>query len=164
MTEIGVVLLPDEGRRIFTAGTGSTAVSESIVKATAADTRGAYALQQRVVPAGQPWVQPHIHHATEEGFYVLEGEMAFRLNDRIVDHAGAGSFILVPRGVPHTFANPGRRQARALLFFSPPGLEGFFEELAELRRAGVDGHVEAAAISALAAKYDTVYLSPTDGR
>lgn len=160
MTEVGVVLLPHEGRRIATAGTGSTAVNESIVKAAAADTRGAYALQERTIPAGQSWVQLHVHHATEEAFYVLEGELAFRLGDRTVSSAGAGSFVLVPRGVVHSYANPGQQPARALLLFSPPGLERFFEDLAALRRASPTGHVDAAAIAALAARYDTEYLPP----
>ncbi len=158
MTEIGVVLLPGQGRRILTAGTGSTTIGESVVKATAADTRGAYTLQERMVPAGQPWVQPHIHHAAEEAFIVLAGELAFQLNDRFVAAAGAGSFVLVPRGAAHTFANPGRQPARALLLFSPPGLEGFFEELAGLRQAAPGGNVDAAAIAALAGRYQTQYL------
>jgi len=158
MTEIGVVLLPGQGRTILTAGTGSTAIGESVVKATASDTRGAYALQERVIPAGQPWVQPHIHHTSEEAFIVLEGELAFRLNKQLVEAAGAGSFVLVPRGAAHTFANPGRQPARALLLFSPPGLERFFEELAGLRQAAPGGYVDTAAIAELAARYQTQYL------
>ena len=163
MTDIGVVLLPGQGRRILTAGTGSSAVSESVVKATAADTRGAYALQERTVPAGQPWVQPHVHHATEEAFIILEGELAFQLEGHLVEKAAAGSFVLVPRGAAHTFANPGGVPTRALLLFSPPGLEGFFEELAGLRQAAPGGQVTPAAIAALAARYQTEYLNAMDG-
>lgn len=152
-----VALGPGEGVRVATAGTGGTASGASLVKATAEGTHGAYALRESYVPAGQPAAHLHVHHAMEEAFIVLEGELTFQLGDREVAMA-AGSFVLVPRGVRHTFANPSAQAARYLVLFSPPGFERFFEELAGLRSASPDGRVDAAALGELAAKYDTEYF------
>lgn len=54
---------------------------------------------------------------------VLMGEQTFK--------AAAGAYVLKPRGVPHTFWNPGPEPARVLEIISPAGFEGYFEELAE---------------------------------
>ena len=51
---------------------------------------------------------PHIHHAHEEGFYILEGELEFVVGTQTV-RAGQGSFVMVPIGVAHTFSNPMER-------------------------------------------------------
>ncbi len=159
MTEVRdvVALGPGEGVRVATAGTGGAAIGSALVKATADDTHGGYALHQSYAPAGQPAAHLHVHHATEEAFIVLEGELTFHVEGRKVA-MGAGSFVLVPRGVRHTFANPGGQPARYLVLFSPAGLERFFEELAALRSASSDGRVDAATLVELAAKYDTEYF------
>lgn len=153
-----LVLGPGEGRVARTAGTGSTAIGAMVEKASAEATHGAYALREATVPAGQPLVQSHIHHAMEEGFYVLEGELTFQVGQHTTT-APAGSFVLVPRGVPHTFGNPSTHPARALFFFSPPAFARFFEELAALRAASPTGQVDRATLAALAAEYDTEFLN-----
>jgi mannose-6-phosphate isomerase-like protein (cupin superfamily) len=78
---------------------------------------------------------PALHrHANEDEFmYVLEGRLRFRLDE--TDHtAPAGSFVFIPRGVPHTWQNAGDGHARILFVFRPgsPGMEHFFERSAEL--------------------------------
>ncbi|HUZ00378.1 MAG TPA: cupin domain-containing protein [Thermomicrobiaceae bacterium] len=57
---------------------------------------------------------PHLHHDDEEAWYVLEGTLRFRTGEREFD-APAGSAVLGPRGVAHTFWNPSREPARYLL-------------------------------------------------
>lgn len=153
----GIVLGPGEGRRVLSAGTGSNVVGDVLIKASGDETAGAYTLRESVIPAGQAAARLHIHHRMEEGFYVLEGELTFQLGERCLT-ATAGSFVLVPRGVVHTFANLRARPARALLLFSPPGFERFFEELATLRRASPGGEVDLPTLHALSRKYDTEYL------
>jgi mannose-6-phosphate isomerase-like protein (cupin superfamily) len=153
----GVVLGPGEGRRATVAGTAGAATATVLVKATGDETRGAYTLRETSVAARQPPVQAHIHHAMEEGFFVLEGRMGFRLGEREVT-MGAGAFVLVPRGVIHTFSNPDDAPARCLILFSPPGFERYFEELAGLRAASADGLVERSTLAALAARYHTEYF------
>lgn len=64
----------------------------------------------------------HVHDAEDDSFYVLEGELTFTVDgDDVV--AGAGTFLLVPPGVPHTFANRGDAIARILNVHAPAGFD-----------------------------------------
>ncbi len=94
------------------------------LKATAERTGGAYGLIESVIPAG---ASPplHIHRREDEAFYVIEGEMTFRYGDEDVA-AGPGTFIFLPRDVPHTFVVEGDTPARVLTLISPGGGERFF--------------------------------------
>ena len=49
---------------------------------------------------------------------------------------GPGSFVLVPPGVAHTFANPGPAPARVLNIQQPAGLEQYLKEAAKRMAAG----------------------------
>jgi len=48
----------------------------------------------------------------------------------------AGSFVYVPLGTPHTFQVTSATPGVKLNLFSPAGMVGFFEELAEAEAAG----------------------------
>ncbi len=63
---------------------------------------------------------PHTHKAHVDAFYVLEGELAFRLGDVTVS-VPAGSLVAAPAGLVHGFRNPGDREARALNLHAPGG-------------------------------------------
>lgn len=78
----------------------------------------------------------HAHANEDEAFYVLEGDFRYRLGDGI-HHAPAGSFVFVPRSVPHCFQNVGDQPARLLVIFTPTGMERFFDQFAGLP-AGAD--------------------------
>jgi mannose-6-phosphate isomerase-like protein (cupin superfamily) len=68
---------------------------------------------------GTHWIAPlHVHHADDEAWYVLEGQLGFRLGEREV-FADAGSAVLAPRGMPHTYWNVGPEEARYLLVMTP---------------------------------------------
>ena len=56
----------------------------------------------------------HVHHADDEAWYVLEGSLRVRVGGRDVD-VPAGGAVLVPRGTPHTYWNPGAAPTRYLL-------------------------------------------------
>jgi mannose-6-phosphate isomerase-like protein (cupin superfamily) len=109
------------------------------------------------------WVPPHFHEAAAEAWYVLDGELTFMVGDRTIP-AGGGSFILVPRGQVHSFGNTGDRPASFLEFFSPPGMESYFEERTALASAtsstgepdfaGIDPEAHAA----LARKHGMVFV------
>ena len=73
----------------------------------------------------------HVHANEDEAWYVLEGELRFRL-DADVASAPAGSFVFVPRGTRHCFQNVGERPARILVLFTPSGMERFFARFASL--------------------------------
>jgi len=60
----------------------------------------------------------HLHHSDDEAWYVLEGILCVqRGNEQVELRAGAG--VLVPRGTPHTYWNPGAGTARYLLIMTP---------------------------------------------
>jgi mannose-6-phosphate isomerase-like protein (cupin superfamily) len=67
-------------------------------------------------PAGPPRLiaPPHVHHADDEAWYVLEGVLCVRSGDKTVE-AGAGAGVFVPKGTPHTYWNPGPGRLRYLL-------------------------------------------------
>ncbi|MDX6487032.1 MAG: hypothetical protein QOF43_2185 [Gaiellaceae bacterium] len=68
---------------------------------------------------GDHWIAPlHVHHADDEAWYVLDGQLGFRLGDREV-RAETGSAVLAPLGTPHTFWNAGPAEARYLLVMTP---------------------------------------------
>lgn len=56
----------------------------------------------------------HRHDRDDEAWYVLEGALAFRVNDAEVQ-VPAGGGIVVPRGAAHTFWNPSSEPARYLI-------------------------------------------------
>jgi uncharacterized RmlC-like cupin family protein len=60
----------------------------------------------------------HTHRSEDEAWYVLDGTLRFQYGRREFD-AGAGSGVLLPRGTPHTFWNPGPGPARYLLIVRP---------------------------------------------
>jgi len=71
-------------------------------------------------PPGPPrLIAPrHLHHSDDEAWYVLEGTLIVQVGDNDVE-ARAGSAVLVPRGTPHTYWNPGPGPARYLLIMPP---------------------------------------------
>jgi mannose-6-phosphate isomerase-like protein (cupin superfamily) len=127
-----------------------------LVKASGSDTGAAYSLLEFTAPPGGAWTVPHIHEGEEEAWYILEGQMTFRLDDRTVE-APAGSFLLIPRGTLHTFGNIGSTVAKYLAIFSPAGMEHFFAELAALTAASPTGQLTPEARTALGNKHRMTY-------
>src|SRR4051812_41073591 len=79
------------------------------------------------VPVRAGWRGPPLHHhAFDEAFYVLEGELTFQLGDELAT-AGPGSLTFAPSGSHHTLANLGERPARYLLVCTPGGFERRFD-------------------------------------
>ena len=71
----------------------------------------------------------HIHHADDEAWHVVSGALRFRLgNDEFV--VGAGSTVLVPAGVPHTFGNAGPGPSRYVIIL-PAKLDELIRQLHE---------------------------------
>jgi mannose-6-phosphate isomerase-like protein (cupin superfamily) len=56
----------------------------------------------------------HVHHSDDEAWHVISGALRFRLADREFV-SSAGSTVLVPAGVAHTFGNAGPEASRYLL-------------------------------------------------
>jgi quercetin dioxygenase-like cupin family protein len=88
-------------------------------------TGGRVAVVRNTVPAG--WAGPPLHHhAFDEAFYVLDGELTFQVGDARVN-AGPGALAFAPRDIHHTLANLGDAPARYLLICTPGGFERRFD-------------------------------------
>ena len=111
----------------LSAGDGEAvwfAPNRMTIKATAETTGGAYGLFEALVaPRSGPPL--HVHHREDEAFWVLEGELTMVCGDETFS-AVPGSYVFLPRGVPHTFVNEGDTPARMLTLISPGGGERFF--------------------------------------
>jgi quercetin dioxygenase-like cupin family protein len=95
------------------------------VKADSAQTCGRVAQLEFDDPRGTaPPV--HIHHAEDETIHVISGAMTIFAGDERIE-AGAGDFVFLPRGLPHSYLVTSER-ARMLVTFSPAGIEAFFVE------------------------------------
>lgn len=66
----------------------------------------------------------HVHHREDEAFYVLEGEITCYVGEETYE-AGPGTFVFLPRDVPHSFTGE-TDVARVLVLVVPGGFEEFF--------------------------------------
>jgi uncharacterized cupin superfamily protein len=119
-----VVYRSGEGERLEARG------SVMFFKAVSAASHGRLSLMQRTLPPGVRTPPPHAHTAAEEAYYILEGEVTFRV-DGLEFVGEPGCFVLAPGGVPHTFGNSSQLDAR-LLVIHAPGLDSYFRELQSL--------------------------------
>lgn len=77
---------------------------------------------------GERGPDPHVHHVHVDAFYVVEGELVFGLGAELREvRAPAGTFVLVPPDVIHTFGNESGDAARWLNFHAPS--TGFISNL-----------------------------------
>ena len=84
-------------------------------------------IEQLAPPGESPY---HIHDVEDEIFHILEGEMSFVSGD-MAWKSGPGTFIFLPRGIPHGFRVEGTQPARALLITTSGGFEQFVRELGQ---------------------------------
>jgi mannose-6-phosphate isomerase-like protein (cupin superfamily) len=83
----------------------------------------------RAEGVGQEVAPLHVHHADDEAWHVVSGALRFRLRDREFT-AEAGSTVLVPAGVAHTFGNAGPAPSRYIIIL-PARLEELISRLHE---------------------------------
>jgi quercetin dioxygenase-like cupin family protein len=97
-------------------------------KVVTADSGGGLAMMEVEIPA-KTLVKPHNHSREDEYSLIIEGTVGVRVGDRELE-AGAGSYLVKPRGIPHAMWNAGGTPAKVLEILSPAGLEGYFDALA----------------------------------
>jgi quercetin dioxygenase-like cupin family protein len=90
------------------------------ILASSDQTQGEFSVIEQLMPAasGPP---PHVHERVCEAFYVLDGEIEFRLATGPLI-ATTGSFVSIPPGTPHAF-KVRSQTARVLNFYTPGGFE-----------------------------------------
>ena len=138
---------PTEGKAVWIDGTGV------VFKLFGSDTGGAFSIVEHPLRP-RTLVPPHLHADTDEFSIVVKGKVGARIGDQVVV-GGPGSYILKPRGVPHTFWNPGRTMARVVEIISPPGFENFFDEGSKLFQTAQPPDFEK--VKDLASKYHTTF-------
>ena len=98
-----------------------------VLKATGARTGGAFTIFEDLVEAGgEP--PPHVHEREDEAFYILEGALEVMISGQ-THQAGPGAFVFLPRPVPHHWRVTSVEPVRMLVFFTPSGVEAFFQAL-----------------------------------
>ncbi|HEX2045536.1 MAG TPA: cupin domain-containing protein [Gaiellaceae bacterium] len=102
--------------------------------------------------SGGPCPPPHLHRRHVESVYVLEGALAFTVGGAGL-RAQAGSWVQVPRGVPHTFAQAGDGPVRFLEVHTPSCGFGAFVR-------GLGGARTDADLAAVRAAFDQVPAQP----
>ncbi len=145
-----LVLLPTEGDQATLLGFHFRVVYR--------DPTGACAVAEATVPPTSGRPPPHVHHRTEETFYVLDGVLTVLVGERTVE-AGAGTLVRIPAGTPHSFWNAGAATVRFLSTVVPAGVERYLLELARQLAASDGTPEEAQAIrQRLGAQYDIGYV------
>jgi quercetin dioxygenase-like cupin family protein len=128
----GMIVKQDEAHVLYAFG------EEVIVHLDGKRTGGALTMWTEITPpnGGPP---PHYHVNDDETFHVIEGRVAFFLNEAW-NEVGPGGTAFMPRGVIHTFKNIGDEPSRMLITTTPSGIENFFARCAAefARAAGPD--------------------------
>ena len=91
---------------------------------------GDLSLMERTLPPGGRRPPPHRHTNCSEAYFVLDGLVS------VIDpgeelRVGPEGFVLVPRGIAHTFGNGGDATAR-LLVIHAPAMDAYFAALHDL--------------------------------
>ena len=77
------------------------------------------------------WIAPpHVHHADDEAWYVLEGTLRFLIGDRLFE-AGPGGAVLAPKGTPHAYGNARASERARYLLVMTPRIRALVEALHE---------------------------------
>ncbi|TQF01198.1 cupin domain-containing protein [Kitasatospora acidiphila] len=125
------------------------------VKANTQDTEGRLSLLEVTLAHDIP---RHTHEASDEMIYVLEGELGVHFDGEDLVFP-AGSFVLLPHGVPHALSRATEVPPRVLQMSSPGGWECYMEDMAEAGPAvqGTDGRIDPAKLNAIAARHGIRY-------
>jgi quercetin dioxygenase-like cupin family protein len=120
---------PGEGE-LFTNGSAQIRILED-----GTNTEHRLGIGEVVVPPHTAGPPQHRHAQHDEGFYVLAGTVRFTVGSDNYD-AGAGTWVTIPPGAPHTFANPGDDPAVMLTTFTPDLYVHYFRDVKALLDAG----------------------------
>ncbi|MFI1256057.1 cupin domain-containing protein [Streptomyces netropsis] len=86
------------------------------------------AVAESVLAPYTPGPPQHRHGRHDEGFYIVSGTVRFTVGDKDYD-ATTGTLVMVPPGVPHTFANLTDQPAVMLSIFTPDLYVQYFRDL-----------------------------------
>lgn len=113
----GAVFLPPAQGRRYELG-----AMRAVFKADGEETGARYSVSEWWLDPHSEGPGGHRHEANDELFFVIEGDASFLVGDRWID-APRGSFVLVPAGMAHDFANRTDRPVGLLNVFTGGGFE-----------------------------------------
>jgi mannose-6-phosphate isomerase-like protein (cupin superfamily) len=120
----------------------------SEVKASGRSTGGSLTVMEIVVDGQGP--PRHTHTREDESVFVFTGTLDVECGEDRFE-AGPGSFVFLPRDLPHTFRSIGGA-VTGLLIVAPGGLDEYFAEL----HAALNGNDARSEIAKVQAKYGIV--------
>ncbi len=133
------------------------------LRADGARTGGTLSVMEFTHPAG--FATPlHVHHAEDEAFYVLAGTMRGVCGAQPW-RATTGSFVWLPRGIPHGYAVEGDEPLRTLAITVPAGFDRFVAEVgepAQARTVPPPAEPDVERLLAVAAAHGQEILGPLD--
>ena len=83
-------------------------------------------LEMTLPPGSAPPL--HVHDDLDDTWYILRGQMVVRCGDEDL-LVGAGHWVSMPRGVPHTFRVVGESEAQILLVHDNPSFRDFIRDI-----------------------------------
>jgi mannose-6-phosphate isomerase-like protein (cupin superfamily) len=116
-------------------------------------------LVEATLPPGPAQPPQHIHHEHEEVFIVTAGKVRFTSGDDYVD-VEAGTVVVVPIGVAHTFSNPFQDRAVFIGTMTPDLYIQYFRDLGQLP-VDHQGMLNPADIARTMARYATDVVHPS---
>ena len=121
------VVRPGEGERADVGPIGIRILEDG------SHTEHRLGLVEAMLPPGPASPPQHVHHEHDEIFIVTAGKMRFTSGDEDVD-VEAGTVVVVPIGVPHTFSNPFDQTAVFVGTLTPDLYVQYFRDISKLPR------------------------------
>ncbi|WP_327227563.1 cupin domain-containing protein [Streptomyces platensis] len=130
--------MPDPAVSVVGPGDGETILlgtTRMRVLEDGSNTGHRLGLAESVLAPHTPGPPQHRHAQHDEGFYIISGTVRFTVGDDDYD-ATAGTFVMVPPGAPHTFANVTDQPAVMLSTFTPDLYVQYFRDLEAMFAGG----------------------------
>ena len=146
-----IVLAPNQGERLAFRGV-------EILFKSPAESRDGWTALEYTMPPRQFGAPLHYHRELTESFYVLNGNLWMRVGDREIT-AEPGSYVLIPPGTIHSFANRTCQPVKFLAHASDARHKAFLEHLLRIAKSEPSWPpADPSAIVKLGRRYDTMYV------
>ena len=138
--------LPHDERHAVPAGTDrfgeehTLGFSKIFFKTSSAETGGQlFIMEHDNLTKGGPY--RHLHPAQDEWLYAMDGEFRVEIGDNKLT-LKPGDSVLMPRKVPHVWAQVSDTPGKLLIAFTPAGkMEEFFRQFGRTGKLPTDPHV-----------------------
>jgi quercetin dioxygenase-like cupin family protein len=141
--------LPHQDARVIPAGSDllnekhTLGFSSIAFKTSGSETHGEmFVMEHSNLGKGGPY--RHLHPAQDEWLYALAGEFRVEIGDQKLT-LKPGDSVLMPRNVPHVWAQVSETPGKLLIAFTPAGkMEEFFRDFGKTGKLPTDAKVVSA--------------------